>query len=380
MTNEELLLGGNSAAGRAGLPITGPRTGSPRRARRATLAGASLAAAVLATTAAPAQMAGAVSNTTPAITASPTLLVTNSQTDTVSVVTGGKITATVKVGNGPTGIAVTPDGKTALVANFGFFKKPAYTVTAINVATLKAVATIKVGAGPLGVAIAPNGKTAVVTLQGPAGTTGDQVVVVNLATDKVVATLVVGKNPEAVAITPNGSTAYVADLSSAEITPVNLTTSPPTVGSPIALPAGSAPAAPRAIAISPNGATAYVLDGENNAVIPVTLATRKVGAPLVLACSSSKDEGCAPSAIAIDPSGTDAYVAAAGSGDVVEVSLASMTVAKILEADAYPDAVALYKGDVFVANGESDTLTTDAGSKTTELPGFEYPYGVAVVS
>src|SRR5262249_58876257 len=62
----------------------------------------------------------------------------------------------IKVGEQPQGIAITPDGKTAYVVNFGFFESGS--VTPINVATNKAETEINVGPFPFGVAITPDGK------------------------------------------------------------------------------------------------------------------------------------------------------------------------------------------------------------------------------
>ena len=58
------------------------------------------------------------------------------------------VVATVTVGGGPFGVAITPDGVFAYVANFG-----SGTVSVIGTATNTVVATVPVGGGPFGVAI-----------------------------------------------------------------------------------------------------------------------------------------------------------------------------------------------------------------------------------
>ena len=184
----------------------------------------------------------------------PTSYVTNSQSDTVTVVSGTAIARTIRVGQGPVGIALTPDRTVAYVANYGFSNEPSHTVTPITLATGKAGRPITVGTGPM--AIAVDSQVAVVTLEGTPAQPGHQVVVIDLASRKVSAPIEVGLNPESVAIAPDGQTAYVAAFGSAEVTPVNLSTSPPQAESPIPLPGTS----PRAIAISKDGTTAYVLD------------------------------------------------------------------------------------------------------------------------
>jgi YVTN family beta-propeller protein len=70
----------------------------------------------------------------------------------------GRVVKTIKVGAGPTAIAITSDGTTAYVANAG-----SDTVTPINTATQRAGQAIKVGNQPLGIAITPDGRTLYVT-------------------------------------------------------------------------------------------------------------------------------------------------------------------------------------------------------------------------
>ena len=109
----------------------------------------------------------------------PTTYVTNSQSDTVTVVSGTAIAGSVRVGNGPVGIALTPDRTMAYVADYGFLNKPSHTVTPVILGTGKVGRRITVGAGPM--AIAVDSQVAVVTLEGTAARPGHQVVVIDLA-------------------------------------------------------------------------------------------------------------------------------------------------------------------------------------------------------
>jgi len=297
--------------------------------------------------------------------------------NTVSVYVGARFAGIIKgVGNGPTGIAVNSTATRAYVVDYGFFNRPSHTVTPINLASGRAMSPIAVGTGPLAIAIAPGNRFSIVTLQGDPSHPGHQVREINLLTRAVSAPVNVGVNPESVTITPDGTMAYVGDFSSAAVTPLDLTVWPPRALAPIRLPGAS----PRAIAISPDGRTAYVLDTANATVIPIDLATRTIGQPLDLVCRQKGDPGCTPSAIVISPDGRTAYVAAAGSGDVVMVSLPALTVAGILETGAYPDAVGLGQGSLFVGNGASNTMSIFAGLGAPQtVGGVLYPFGVAVV-
>ena len=62
----------------------------------------------------------------------------------------GVVSDTITVGNGPVGVAVTPDGKHVYVANTGD-----NTVSVIDTATGAVSATIPVGTSPVRVAICP---------------------------------------------------------------------------------------------------------------------------------------------------------------------------------------------------------------------------------
>jgi DNA-binding beta-propeller fold protein YncE len=227
----------------------------------------------------------------------------------------------------------------------------------------------------LAIAITPGGRFGLVTLQGTSASPGHQLREINLATRSVSSPVEVGLNPESLAISPDGTTAYVAAFSSAEVTPVDLTTWPPQAETPIPLPGTS----PRAIAISPNGAKAYVLDTANSAVVPINLSTRTVGAPVSLKCQAQGDPGCTPSSIVISGNGRTAYVAAAGSADVVLLELPSLTVAGVLQTGSYPDAVALSGRSLYVGNGASNTMSIFSGlAAPRTVGGVTYPFGIAV--
>jgi len=302
----------------------------------------------------------------------PTSYVTNSQSDAVTVVSGTTVAGTIRVGNGPVGIALTPDRTTAYIADFGFLDKPAHTVTPISLGKGKAGRPITVGVGPMAVAV--DSQEAVITLEGTSAHPGHQVVVIDLATRKVSAPVEVGLNPESVAISPDGTTAYVAAFGAAEVTPVNLVTSPPQADSPIPLPG----TAPRAIAISKNGTAAYVLDAENATVIPISLPNGSVGTAVPLHCSEQGDPGCTPTAITVASNGKTAYVAAAGSGDAIELAVPSLRVVRVIATGAYPDAVGLVPGWLVVSDGASNDLTVLHHGTHTVSP-FSFPFGVAVV-
>jgi len=84
-------------------------------------------------------------------------------------------------------------------------------VSVIDTATNTVTATIPVGGGPFGVAVTPDGSKAYVTNLESATAT-----VIAAATNTVVATIPVGNSPLGVAVSPDGSKVYVANGSSRE--------------------------------------------------------------------------------------------------------------------------------------------------------------------
>ena len=122
----------------------------------------------------------------------------------------------IPVGDRPRGIAISPDGQEAYVANAGD-----NTVSVINTATKTVVATIPVGDEPQGVAFAPDGATAYVT-----NIEDNTVSVIDTATRTQTTTIAVGRRPQsiAIAVTPNGLRAYVPNFDDDTVTVIDLTT------------------------------------------------------------------------------------------------------------------------------------------------------------
>jgi YVTN family beta-propeller protein len=112
----------------------------------------------------------------------------------------------IPVSSGPWTMAVTPDSKTAFVANFGPFSSATSptpesigTVSAIDVKTrTKDPTDITVGAQPISLAVTPDGKTVFVTNYG-----SDTVSTIDVKTrTKDPTDIAVGAAPGAVSITP----------------------------------------------------------------------------------------------------------------------------------------------------------------------------------
>src|SRR6266851_4947757 len=107
----------------------------------------------------------------------------------------------ITVGTGPSYIAITPNGRTAYIAN-----KQSGTVTPIDVPTDTASKPIRVGLAPSYIAIMPTGRIAYVVNTG-----SNTVTPIDTATNRASKAIEVGDHPIQMAITPNGRIAYVVN-------------------------------------------------------------------------------------------------------------------------------------------------------------------------
>jgi len=187
----------------------------------------------------------------------------------------------ITVGPGPEGIAITPDGARAYVADAGAFVPGqtgsiGSTVTPVDLTTNKALAAIPVGNAPAGIAITPNGSTALV-----ANVNSGSVTPIDIATDKAGSPISVVGGPVGITIpSTEPTTAYVAvgvsnESATGNVTPIDLTTD--TAGTPIAVGKN-----PQSIAVSPDGSTLWVVCYDTQTLVPINTKTLKAGAAIHL--------------------------------------------------------------------------------------------------
>ena len=333
-------------------------------------------------------------------------LVANAGDNTVSVVdpTSGIVDGTIPVGTEPTGIAITPDGQDAYVADAG-----SHAVSVIDTATGTTVgAPIPVGTDPVAVAITPDGAMAYVANEGsgtvtpitlstgkadppivlstpmgfPFGTGGhrhhadgstayvadagnNEIHVLDLDTDTEVAHPSVFSSPSVLAMSPDGSTVYVNAATEVAVIPTasNTVSSYIPLGSPGTFTVS-------ALALTPDGSTLYAAidsDGDGS-VVPVTTATDAVGSTISLPDL--------PTAVAFSADGGTAYVTLAGSTNaLVPVTVATGTVGSPMAVGTDPAGVAVEPDQAPVAAlsvtanfpGEPSTFDASRSTSTTSL-------------
>ena len=223
-----------------------------------------------------------------------TAYVTNSLGNTIVPVNlaAGLVGTPIRVGSGPAAIAISPTGHTAYVSNFND-----NTVTPVSLTgTPVAHKPIHVGFGPWSIAVTPNDTMVLVS-----NSEGHSLSVISVATRKVT-NLAIGGRPQAIALAPDGRHAYVADGQS--ITTINLSATTASVGTVIPVAGG-----PVGITISPAGQRGYTANS-NNTVSIVSLSSNRAATTSVAVANLSEPDG-----ITLSPNGRVAYVASAS--DVV---------------------------------------------------------------
>src|SRR5438876_11672458 len=130
------------------------------------------------------------------------------QTGTVSVIDTAKnaVTATIPVGAGAWGVAVSPDGARVYVTSID-----SNTLSVINAATNVVTATADVGHRPAGVAVSPDGARLYVTNAGSDAVSGIVRSACGEAEYVVTASVDVGASiVDGAAVSPDGRHVYVA--------------------------------------------------------------------------------------------------------------------------------------------------------------------------
>ena len=242
-----------------------------------------------------------------------------------SSLTVGTGTTIGTAGNEVNAIQMTPDGLTAVIAEFTSGQVQVMTWSGTAWALAK---TIPLTA-PTAVAISPvpgasgyytayvvsdpgptvNGSVTPITLDGTGSAAGTAVAVQHQA------------NPTAAVVTPNGTELYVANYNSGTVSAISTSTSAVTT---VALP-GTTPS-PIALTTTPDSSHVYAADRRNSVVDDIKVSTNTVTSSVALAAGGLNDAiltGAGnPNVMAMLPDGLDLYIAEYGTSEVQEVSTA----------------------------------------------------------
>jgi YVTN family beta-propeller protein len=197
----------------------------------------------------------------------------------------------VAVGKKPVSVVVTPDGRSALVAN-----SDDGTISVINLASLTVSQTISLPPlngfpmRPSGIAILPDGSKAYVTDH--VDLPGGAVYVIDFTTMKFSTMFDVGGFPASIAVTPDGSQVWVSSWGGGRVDVYDTMTNAVVTGF-------SVPQA-NGIAFNPTGTRAYMASGSLGTVIVADTSTYQVVAQI--------PAGLYPHAVLVTPTGRHVFV------------------------------------------------------------------------
>jgi YVTN family beta-propeller protein len=216
----------------------------------------------------------------------PAVYVANNAADTLSVIdplTQTEVASVPGVGDGPNGIAVSPDGTRVYITNFSDD-----TISVLNTENLKLVDTFASGDGPHFLAISSDGSRLYVPNRN-----ANSVSIIETSNNTLVDTVAVGNFPFGVAIDPLSTNVYVSNTSSDNVSVIDSSTN--SVIATIIVGDG-----PRQIAVSPDGTRAYVANwGSDTVSIIDTISNTVV---------DTVNVGNGPYGVAFSPDGANVYI------------------------------------------------------------------------
>lgn len=233
--------------------------------------------------------------------AAQTLIVGNKSDDTIDLIdlaTGASV-ATIATGHAPHEVAVSPDGKTAVVTNYGSREAAGSSLTVVDLEAAKSLRTLDTGrhTRPHGVEFL-TGTTVAVTTEG-----SRHLLVIDTQSGELLSEIETGQEiSHMVAVTPDATRAFVANIGSGTVTAIDLTS-----GAKLAdIPTGDGA---EGLAMTPDGRSIWVTNRAADTLSIVDTETLEIQA--TIACASF------PIRVEITPDGKRALVSTARSGEVV---------------------------------------------------------------
>ncbi len=333
-----------------------------------------------------------------AITADGLLLyVANSSSDTVSVINikTNKVITTITGFDQPNTITINPAGTKAYVTNSRYGGANTVSIIDLNAKNITTyntiIATIAGFNGPSGMAITSDGKFGyVINFGNPNNVVqaGNTVNYVNLTTNAIVGpAITVGLYPSAIALAPNNAYAYVTNfsapsVSTGSVSVIDTNTAHTTTFNTV-LKTISGFFGPMSIAVTANGALGYVTNYGNNpnatSGTTVSVINLNNASSTAYTIINTITVGPQPLAIAIDPAGNYAYVTLygkGGTGKLVTIQINNNTV--VTPAFTLPHgpnqiAIAPNRLQAFVTNYTGATISTLSFANTFALSLFNIP-------
>ena len=260
------------------------------------------------------------------------------------------VLATIPVGEGPTLLAMSPDGSRVYAAANA-------KLSVISTATNSVVATLGIEPYPAGLALTPDGTRALVT-----NLFAVRLTVIDTTKDALGAPIALFNDRFRggfghIGLSPDGTTAYVANPANQVLAIVD-TVKPDTDSLMMDM-------QPVDVAVGPDGRTVYVA-GCKNFCVTGTIEVLDARSRLV---TTSITVGSKPYRIALSPDGRRAYTTNLGEPSVSVVDLATNTTTATVAVPVEPTGLAVARDGsrIFVANQPAGTITViDAVTNTLQ--------------
>ena len=302
--------------------------------------------------------------TGPAAAAS--LFVTNTKSDSVSVIDTNtfEVLATIPVGNGkPNRIVFHPDGKWAWVV----YDK-SHDLGVIDADTRKLVKRVKIGGNPYNLSFTPDGRYLLV-LDWSSDTSNDEIIFYDLQAEKIDGRVEVSTWPAHSVFSRDGKRLYVSGETAGDLTVIDVTTRT-TVARHVH---GGGDA--MGLALAADGKILYAAAGENKTILKIDTATNKPIGTIALPGIVHE------STLTLD--GRYLYTTLRRSNKIVVVDTASDKIVTTIPQKGYPDLVTMEPTGrhALVTNRWADhvsviDLTTHAQVRT--IPVGKAPHGMAL--
>lgn len=264
----------------------------------------------------------------------------NDHTATILDVASGRVHATVPTGEGPHEVAISRDGRTALVSNYGVRGKPGNTITVIDVARAAVARTLTIPGfqRPHGMVFLPGDTLVAVTAEA-----NSAVIVVDVRDGSVRDTLPTrGRASHMIAVGSNGR-AFTANIADGTVTRLDLRGARSSRDTASLVRVGKQP---EGIALSPDGRWVWVGSNQDSTV-------RVIDAESGATVDTLRGFGM-PYRIAVSPDGRAAVVTDPVKGEVRAFTTADRK------------------------QRWSLTIPADSLVATAEVPGSPSPEGVAI--
>jgi len=256
--------------------------------------------------------------------AATTLLITNTKSDSISVIdtTTLGVVGTIPLGRGkPNRIVFHPDGKQAWVV----YDK-SHDLGVVDVEARKLVKRVKIGGNPYNLAFSPDGRFLYV-LDWSSDVSQDEVIAYDLQAEKIAWRVEVSTWPAHGIFSRDGRLLYVSGETAGDVTIIDTTTH--AVVGRVVHGGGDA----MGLALTADGKTLYAAAGENKAILKIDTATNKVVGEIAL-------PGVVHEAtLTLD--GNFLYATLRKTNKLVVIRTADDKIVKVIPQRAYPDLVTM---------------------------------------